>query len=155
MIINSKLGSREIDEQRIITFPRGIIGFEDLRRFTLLQIREESPFLVLQSIETPSLGLLVADPFSFLDDYSLHIGDQEQALLKAKDEKDIAVLVTATIPPGKPAETVLNLLGPIIINHDEKIGLQVPQTDNKHPARVFIYQQDALVKENTIHPQQK
>jgi flagellar assembly factor FliW len=137
-IIESRLGKREIRMDKIIHFPRGIIGFENIHEFTLLQIQENAPLIVLQSIEKPLLGLLVADPFVFLPDYSLHIGDAEQKLLQAESAEELAVLVTATIPPGKPEETALNLLGPILINHRARLGLQVPQIDKEGPARVFV-----------------
>lgn len=139
-IIESRLGKREVRLDKVIHFPRGIIGFESMHEFTLLQIQENAPLLVLQSMCTPTLGLLVADPFVFIPEFNLHIGDADQQLLKAESAGDIAVLVTATIPPGKPEETALNLLGPIIINHRARLGLQVPQTDSSSPPRVFVYE---------------
>lgn len=135
--INSRLGPREIRLDKVVRFPRGIVGFEELRDFTLLQIREESPLLVLQSLERPTLGLLVADPFAFLPEYSINVSDAEQELLQAGTAADLAVLVTVSIPPGKPEETALNLLGPILINHRERIGLQAPQAEGG-PARYLI-----------------
>lgn len=137
-VIESRLGQRPIRLDKVIRFPRGIIGFEHLRDFTLLQIAEGSALLVMQSMEDPTLGLLVADPYFFMPEYSLSIGDAEQMLLKARSAEDLAVLVTASIPPGKPEETALNLLGPILINHRERLGLQVPQTENTEPARFYI-----------------
>lgn len=138
MQIESRLGPREIQLDKIIHFPRGIIGFEQLRDFTLLQITEGAAMLVLQSIEKPGLGLLVADPFAFMADYSLRISDADQLLLKAGGAEDLAVLLTASIPPGKPEETALNLLGPILVNHRERLGLQVPQPDDAGSGRFYI-----------------
>lgn len=132
-----------MDTDKIIVFPRGLIGYEDKCEFTLLQIREGAPLLVLQSMEDPGLGLLVADPFSFVPDYTLRIGDAEQRMLKAQSSSDLAVLVTASIPPGKPEETALNLLGPILINHQARLGLQVPQVESSNPARVFVHTKEA------------
>ena len=138
MIIDSRLGRKEIDENKIVHFPKGLIGFENLHDFVLLQFSENSPFLVLQSIEDPKTGLLVADPFSFLPEYSLVVGAAEQAILQAVNHEDLAVLVTASIPPGQPDKTALNLLGPILINHTIKTGLQVPQAGNKGPSRYYL-----------------
>ena len=143
MVIQSRLGEREVRLDKVLHFPRGIIGFESARGFTLLQIQENAPLLVLQSLEDPTLGLLVADPFVFMPDYSLTIGDAEQQLLRAQGPEELAVLVTATIPPGKPEETAINLLGPIVINHSERLGLQVPQMENdKLPARVYVHMRE-------------
>ncbi len=105
----------------------------------MLQVREGAPLLILQSMEDPGLGLLVADPFAFLPEYQLRINDAEQRLLQADTIEDLAVLVTATIPPGKPEETALHLLGPILINHRARIGLQVPQMEGSQPAKMFVH----------------
>ena len=114
---------------KVIHFPRGIIGFEDRKDFTLLQIRPDAPFLVLQSMTDSGLGLLVADPYSFMDAYPLRAGDAEQKILQVASLEEVAVLVTVSIPHGKPEEMFLSLTGPILINHAARIGMQVPQTD--------------------------
>ncbi len=137
IVIQTRLGEQSIDESKIIYFPKGIIGFEDMHEFTLLQINEDAPMLILQSISEPSLGLLVADPYSFLPDYSLKVGDAEQKLLCLESPADATVLVTVTIPHGKPHLTSLNLTGPILINAHKKIGLQVPQSDAQ-PSHVML-----------------
>ena len=143
MVIQSRLGEREVRLDKVLHFPRGIIGFESARGFTLLQIQENAPLLVLQSLEDPTLGLLVADPFVFMPDYSLTIGDAEQQLLRAQSPEELAVLVTATIPPGKPEETAINLLGPIVINPRARLGLQGPQLESdKLPARVYVHMRE-------------
>ncbi len=137
IVIQTRLGEQSIDESKIIYFPKGIIGFESMHEFTLLQINEDTPMLILQSMSEPSLGLLVADPYSFLTDYSLKVGDAEQKLLCLETAADATVLVTVTIPHGKPHLTSLNLTGPILINANRKIGLQVPQSDAQ-PSHVML-----------------
>lgn len=135
--VRTRLGARRIDPDKIIEFPRGLVGFEDQREFTLLQLREDAPFLVLQSLRDPELGLLVGDPYSFLPEYRIKIGDAEQSMLKVTSAGELAVLVTVSIPPGHPERTALNLTGPILINHEARIGLQVPQAD-VNPPRVLL-----------------
>ena len=56
----------DIDPSKELFFPRGLMGFEEHHRFTLLKIRGEAPFLILQSLDDPKLGLLVGDPYAFL-----------------------------------------------------------------------------------------
>ncbi len=133
IVIQTRLGEQTVDTSKLIYFPRGIIGFEDKHEFTLLQVRPDAPMLILQSIDDPTLGLLVADPYFFFADYSLKIGDAEQKLLCLDDAKDATILVTVSIPHGKPHLTSLNLTGPIIINSEKKFGLQVPQSDANPP----------------------
>ena len=123
-----------LPEDRVLTFPRGIIGFMGHREFTLIQLREESPFLVLQSLDDPKLGLLVTDPYSFMPEYEVVIGEADRKLLAIESREQALVLVTVTIPQGMPERTTLNLSGPIIINNQARIGLQIPQTDSRYPA---------------------
>ncbi len=136
--INTRLGVRSIDKDRIIHFPRGLAGFEGLHEFALLQIRPDSPLLILQSIEKEQLGLLVTDPYSFMEEYRLQVSDAEQKILELRDIKQVAVLVTVTVPHGRPELTALNLVGPILVNHEKRLGLQVPQADDTIPTSVLL-----------------
>ncbi|MDL2209865.1 flagellar assembly protein FliW [Desulfovibrio sp. OttesenSCG-928-O18] len=136
--IDTRLGRQVVALDKVIHFPRGIIGFEDRKDFTLLQIKPGAPFLVLQSMDDPSLGLLVADPYGFMPDYTIKVGDAEQKILKISKREELAVLVTVAIPPGKPEQTVISLTGPILINHGAKIGIQAPQTEMKGPTKILL-----------------
>lgn len=135
----TRLGPQKVALDRVIRFPKGLIGYEGMRDFALLQIREGVPFLVLQSLEDPTLGLMVADPYSFLDDFSVRLNDAEQTMLHVERPEQVSVLVTVTIPAGKPEDTSLNLTGPIMINHEARLGLQVPQSDPQQPGKVFLH----------------
>jgi len=128
------MGQFSIPMENILVFPRGLIGFESQREFTLIRVKDDSPFLILQSLADPGLGLLVTDPFVFIRDYNISVGDAELKLLKLESVNQMAVLVTVTIPPGQPEQTTLNLTGPIVINHEAKLGLQIPQVDSDFPS---------------------
>ena len=140
-VIQTRLGERSVEWDKILSFPRGLIGLESHRRFALLQIREDSPFLVLQSLTNPKVGLLVADPYSFIDDYDVSVGKAEQRVLKLSNIRQVAVLVTVTIPDGEPEKTVLNLGGPILVNYESRMGIQVPQTDTATPNHLYLHQE--------------
>ena len=77
LAINTRIGPREIDPDRIIHFPCGLVGLESEREFALLQIHQDWPLLILQSATTPAVGLMVADPYSFLDSYPIQVGEAE------------------------------------------------------------------------------
>ncbi len=83
-VIQTRLGRQRVALDKVLYFPRGLMGFEDRHEFTLLQLREGAPFLILQSMDDPRLGLLVGDPYSFLDDYPIRVGDAEQKLLRLR-----------------------------------------------------------------------
>jgi flagellar assembly factor FliW len=48
------------------------------------------------------------------------------------------VLVSVSIPPGQPDRTALNLTGPIAVNSEARIGLQIPQVDGTYGSQVLL-----------------
>ena len=132
-IVETRVGSLSLSEDSILHFPRGLIGFMGHREFTLIQLREDSPFLVLQSLSDPKLGLLVANPYTFMTDYEVVIGEADMRLLGIESKEQASILVTVTIPQGMPERTTLNLSGPIVVNNAVRVGVQVPQTDSRFP----------------------
>lgn len=136
--IDTRLGRRVVDMDRVIHFPQGLVGFEDEREFVLLQLRPEAAMLILQSMKTPQLGLLVADPFTFIESFKPVVGEAEMALLQLGNLEEAAILVTVSIPNGQPDNATLNLAGPIVINHQARIGMQVPQNTDG-PSRINMH----------------
>lgn len=141
-IIETRLGKRAVDLDKVLKFPRGLVGLEKYHDFVLLQIKEDSPFLVLQSLKNARVGLLVADPYSFIEDYDVHLSEAEQRILKLKNVRQVAVLVTVSIPPGQPDKTALNLSGPILVNYESRVGIQVPQVDTDYPTHFYLHEQE-------------
>jgi len=129
--INTRLGLRKIDKEKIIYFPKGLAGLDGLYEYILLQISPETPMHILQSIQVEEMGLVVVNPYTIIPDYTYKLDSAEQKLLRLENEEDLMIIVTVSIPHGKPEDTVLNLTGPILINPTEKIGLQIMQTGNK------------------------
>jgi len=137
----TRLGERVINLDSTVYFPRGLIGLENKREFVLLSVKDDtSPFLLLQCTSDPGLGLLVADPYSFLESYDVKLENLDRKTLKIENIKQLAILVTVTIPQSKPEDTTLNLQGPIVINTKARIGLQVPQAEAGYPTHFRLAQ---------------
>lgn len=149
-VIDTRIGKRAVAQDKFIHFPQGLIGFEGNREFVLLQLSDGSPFLILQSTTSVAVGLVVADPFTFIPDFEVKLGEAEKNVLQLDDIHQVAVLVTVSIPHGEPEKTALNLSGPILINHQQRVGLQVPQVDSKYSGPYFLSQ---LAKAQTKEPE--
>lgn len=128
-IIHSRLGEKQINLDKVIVFPKGLVGFETSRRFILFRIRNDSPFLMLQDVDNSGIGLIVTDPYAFVPDYSLKVEDCDAEILGTSQLNEISVIVTVSIPHGQPEKTSLNLCGPILINTVKRVGIQAPQRD--------------------------
>ena len=64
LVYNTRFGEVSLHEDRLITFPKGILGFPDCTTFGLSRLpnAEESPIMLLQCVNEPEIGFLVADP---------------------------------------------------------------------------------------------
>jgi flagellar assembly factor FliW len=136
--INSRIGQLVISSDKTIRFPRGIVGFESLREFALVEFKPGTPFHFLQSLEMPSMGMMLADPFSFLPNYEIRLAAAEERILRVRSIRDLVILVSVTVPKGDPQGSTLNLTGPICVNVQERLGLQSPQVELNFPSRVLL-----------------
>ena len=129
MLIQTKcFGEVDIAEDKIVYFPDGILGFEDLKKYTLIfdvkKNGEKSKIAWLQSVEEPELALPVINPFEVKKDYDPII---KEALLKNLGEvtpENTVVLLVVTVP-SDISKTTANLKAPIIMSSDSRIGAQV------------------------------
>lgn len=142
MKINTKIfGEIEIADDKIITFENGIIGFPELKRFTLLHDEErgmDAGIRFLQSVEEPAFAMPVMDPFVVKADYAAEVDDELLASIGNVTEENILVLVTLTIPSDITKMSV-NLQGPFIINVDERKACQIIVDANTYPVKYPIY----------------
>ncbi|HEY3329113.1 MAG TPA: flagellar assembly protein FliW [Capsulimonadaceae bacterium] len=126
----SRFGEISVDEKAIITFPDGIPGFEHTREYVLVPHKtaqgQSSPFRWLQSLEEPNLALPVINPWSVQPDYAPTIPGTMIKMLGIGDLREQAQFLTVvTIPANNPNGITVNLLAPILVNRDTKIGKQV------------------------------
>lgn len=134
-------GEIEIDQQKIINFPEGLLGFEEEKQFVIINTEdEENPFQWLQSVTNPNLAFVIINPFFVYPNYDIVIPKIAQKKLKIKNQKDISIYSIVVVPENMEKMTA-NLLGPIIININEKLGKQVILDDNRYSTKHYIFKQ--------------
>lgn len=116
-------GSIEIREEDVYSFPQGIPGFEEHRRFIILRPDQELPFSYLQSIDEGELSFLMTNPFLFYENYEFELSKQDQRELAIQSEQDVTVWVMVSVKQTLQDAT-LNLMAPVIMNPREKLGKQ-------------------------------
>lgn len=142
MKVNTKVfGEIEITDDKIVLFPKGIIGFPDLKKFTLLHDVErgtKAGIRWLQSLDEPAFAMPVMDPLVVKPDYDPEVEDELLKEIGNLSDENLLVLVTVRVPSDLTQMTV-NLQGPILINVDEKKGCQVIVDTEKYPVKFPIY----------------
>ena len=120
-----RFGEIEIEDSRIFDFALPIIGFNELKKFVILDLNKDKFFKWLQSVEDPSLAFPIVSVFSMDVEYSFDIPDDVVEKLKITNVESLLVMNIASIPQDNPQGTTLNLLAPIIFNIDEQLAGQV------------------------------
>jgi flagellar assembly factor FliW len=129
-----------VDDSRIFDFSDGVLGFDNIRQFALLE-EEGSPFLWLQAVEEPSLAFVIISPLSFLDEYSLVISQSDLDDVGAKTPEELLVFSIVTIPADNPAGMTANLQGPVIVNPATRKGKQAISLSDKYRVRHNIMEE--------------
>ena len=120
-----------MDEEKIIHFPVGILGFSEYHRYVIVE-QEGSVFSFLQSVDEPDLSFVVIMPELLCCDYSVQLNDEDIDLLKVESPEDGKLYGIVTIPENV-AEMTVNLQAPVVINTKELVGAQlIIQGDTYH-----------------------
>lgn len=137
----TRFGTINVQANDLITLEDGLVGLSQYRRFVLIRHDSEGPFWWLQSVEEPSFAMLLIDPWYFCADYEVVLSDADAEKLQMREDTPKAVLTTVSIPPGNPHAMTANLLAPLIINTELRIGRQVILDDERYQTRHQILQE--------------
>jgi len=128
----TRFGVIEIAEDRVITIPKGLLGFPERTRFCLLEPGQDACFFWLQSLDDPALAFVVTDPALFVGEYSVPIRQEQMSELGLESLEDAQVFVIV----NKVGEELTgNLQGPLIINTVSRLGEQAVLADRRWTTR--------------------
>lgn len=118
-------GSLDVAPERVIEFPAGLAGFEDLRRYSLFHPEAKAggmpSYFILQSLDDPAIAFNIADPAAFGFSYEITLSDGESAALDLADPAEAAVVVILVKENG---QLRANLQAPLVLNLRTLRGIQ-------------------------------
>lgn len=140
-ITTKNFGEITIDDEKIIKFPSGIIGFPDLTDFALIHDEEKGVGGIhwMQSMQEPAFAMPVMDPLTVCADYNPQVDDEILKPIGELVPEETLVLVTVTVPSDISKMSV-NLRGPIVINAIEKKAVQVIVEGEEYPVKFPIFE---------------
>lgn len=147
-IETTRFGPVDVDPERVITIPKGMLGFPLHKKFALIVTGESSPFYWLQAVDEPALAFVVCDPTLFVADYRVALKGDDKEQLGVADEAE----VTALIVCNKVDDLLTgNLQGPIAINSATRVGKQLVLSEKRystrHPLLKLVSQEKELVSQ--------
>ena len=142
MKVNSRIfGEIEIDDNKIIHFPSGIIGFPEMTDFAIIYDEEkgkDAPIRWMQSLQEAGFALPVMDPLLIVKTYNPEVDDNYLIPLGEMREEDTLVLVTVSVPRELEKMSV-NLQAPIVINAETRRAAQIIVNPERFPVKYYVY----------------
>ncbi len=134
-------GEIEIADDKIITLEKGMIGFPQLNHFALIFDEEkgqkETSIMWLQSMDDTDIAFPVMLPHAVKEDYNPNVNEEIVAPLGTLTEENTYILVTVTVPK-RIEDFSVNLKAPIVINMDNRKGVQLIVEDD-FPVKYKVY----------------
>lgn len=134
-ITTTRFGEIDVDPNTIITFPKGIPGFENCTRYKLFHEEGKPLIQWLQSLDDPDLSFSVADPADFNVFYEFALSDEDAATIDLQSVENAAVFMMLYKPdrelPADHIDPVLkddvraNASSPLVINMRTLTGVQL------------------------------
>ena len=132
--ISKVQGEIKYEENNIITFSKGLPGFDKLRKFILLDLQEYEPFKLLQSLEDDEISLIVTSPYEFFKEYEIKLSEEVIKNLNIESPNQVMILTTVTLNSDVKKITT-NLQGPIVINTSNNFGEQIILDNSKYKVK--------------------
>lgn len=129
-IKTTRFGELEVNTHDIITLNDGLLGFENLKKFFIVDPGDSTLILWLQSTEDSSVAFPIIEPKIFKPDYVAKLVPNDLAALELENATEAKIYSILTIP-ADITKMSANLKAPVIINSDKKIAKQIVLQDSK------------------------
>lgn len=141
MIIKTlRFGDLEIPEDKIIMMEKPILGFEQLKKYCIIEREDCEPFLWYQSIENPAVAFIIINPLFFYPDYRIEVNPKEIEELKIDDVKSVETYAIVTVP-SNPRQISINLQGPILINTETCLAKQLVLVNSNYRVKHYVLEE--------------
>lgn len=130
-------GTVSFDAPAAVTFPAGLPGFAQRRRFLPLEEVSHRPLIFLQSLEDPQLCFL-ALPITAVDPaYRLKMNSDDLALigLERRPALEDDACCWVIIAVGEDRIPTANLLAPVVVNRATGLAVQAVRDDSVYSCR--------------------
>ena len=142
-------GEIDIEDEKIFTLEKGMIGFPELNHFALIfdedKNSERPNIMWFQSMDDGDIAFPVMRPDLIKEDYKPTVTEEIIDALGEITEENLFILVTVSVP-GNVKEFSVNLKAPIVINTDNNKGMQAIVEDD-YPIKYMVYELLQAMKE--------
>ncbi len=135
---NNRCVAKDVAQKNVIHFPKGLIGFEQLKNFIVILNNDIAPFMFLQSLDDDNINFVCVESFNIKSDYNFSLNNTTTERLEVKEMGDVLLLSIVTISEEIHSSTA-NLLSPVIINMNTMRAEQVVLDSSIYPVKYNIW----------------
>ncbi len=136
----TRFGELEVNPTDLVTFAEGLFGFENLKKYFVVDPGDSTLILWLQSTEDEKVAFPIIEPKIFKPDYIAKLLPADLNGLDL-DSLQSAKLYSILTIPGNVTEMSANLKAPVVINSSKKIGKQIVLQDSKLSVKHEMYKE--------------
>lgn len=136
----TRFGELEVNPGDIITFSEGLLGFENLKKYFVVDPGDSTLILWLQSTEDEKVAFPIIEPKIFKPDYIAKLLPADLNGLELESLSAAKLYSVLTIP-SNVTEMSANLKAPVVINSQKKVGKQIVLQDSKLSVKHEMYKE--------------
>ena len=125
-----------VDPETLFTFPEGIAGFEDCKRFKLFHEEGKATVFWLQSLDDTEVMFPIVAPEALDIEYQIELTDADCALIGLHSDDEVAVVVIVYRNEAEGGKIAANTRSPVILNLNSRKGMQKVLKD-VHPTLLY------------------
>lgn len=138
-VTTTRFGTLDLPDGSDLTFTQPILGFQDYRRFVLIDGPPGSQVVWLQSTESAELAFILMDPRHAMASYEIEVRPHDLTELAAQSIDDLTVYTLVVVPNDK-TKVRTNLKAPILINKKRRLAKQIILDRSAYPVQFFLSQ---------------
>ena len=125
-----------IDPETLFSFPQGIAGFEDCKRFKIFHEEGKPTVFWLQSVDDAEVTFPIVAPETLDIEYQIELSDADCELIEVKSLEDVVVVVIVYRDEAQGGRIAANARSPVILNLNNRKGMQ-KVLQNVHPTLLY------------------
>lgn len=125
-----------VDPETLFTFPQGIAGFEDYKRFKLFHEEGRETVFWLLSVDDTDVMFPIVAPEALDIEYQIELTDEDCALIDLRRPEEVAVVVIVYRNEAEGGKIAANTRSPVILNITSRKGMQKILSD-VHPTLLY------------------
>jgi flagellar assembly factor FliW len=136
----TRFGELEVNQIDVVVFNDGLLGFDNLKKYFVVDPGDSTLILWLQSIEDERIAFPIIEPKIFKPDYIAKLLPADLNGLELDSLQNAKLYSILTIP-ANVQEMSANLKAPVVINSAKKVGKQIVLADSKLSVKHEMYRE--------------